>query len=265
MSDANSPAAGWYDDPEMALRLRWWDGIRWTTHTRPKPVVEHPAEQAITGRSSSTPPSASEAATTGSTVLAEPITGAPYALSAPYSWSPGSADLPPAGPTSPAAGSTSTLGTYGARTRRPDEVWNTRGSSLDYAPERTSTPAAWALALTPFVTVLAQTAAVFLSGLESTPWVWIAGAAIIPVLWITMWVRRDRLTLDEWGHLERAHWGWAFLTEVGYLAARAVVVRRQATGKGWWPLIVNLMVIALLINVGVFTPVVGIAISSIAF
>lgn len=265
MSDAHSPAAGWYDDPEMALRLRWWDGIRWTTHTRPKPVVEHPAEQVIMGRSSATPPSATEAPTTGSTVIAEPTSDTPYALSAPYSWSPGSADFPPTGTTTSADSGAATLGMYGSRTLRPEEVWNTRGSSIDYTPERTSTPAAWALALTPLVTVLAQTAAVFLSGIESTPWIWIVGAAIVPVLWIIVWVRRDRLALDEWGHLERAHWGWAFLTEVGYLTARAVVVRRQATGKGWWPLIVNLLVIALLINVGIFTPVVGIAVSSITF
>ncbi len=46
MSDQYSPEAGWYDDPERALMLRWWDGVRWTTHTRAKPVVEQPVAAA---------------------------------------------------------------------------------------------------------------------------------------------------------------------------------------------------------------------------
>ncbi len=247
MTDAHSPVAGWYDDPEMALRLRWWDGVRWTTHTRAKRVVEQPADP--------------------SGALAVPSAAEPYGYSAPYSWSPGSVGATPASPVAPAspAAPAQPLGTYGARTRRPDEVWNTRGSSIDYAPERWTTPASWALAITPLITVLSQAAAVVLSGFESTPWIWLAGAAIIPVLWIIIWVRRDRLTLDEWGHLERAHWGWAFLTEVGYLTARTIVVRRQTRGHGWAPLVMNLLSIAVLINVGIFTPVVGIVLGSVTF
>ncbi len=245
MTDAHSPAAGWYDDPEMALRLRWWDGVRWTTHTRPKPVVEQ--------------------ATDASGALAVPSAAEPYSYSAPYSWSPGSVGVTPASPLAPASvdAPVQPLGTYGARSRTPDEIWNTRSRSMDYAPERTSTPAVWALAFTPLVTVLAQLAAVFLSGVESTPWIWLVGAAIIPVLWIIIWVRRDRIALHEGGHLARAHWGWAFLTEVGYLTARTIVVRRQAAGRGWWPLVVNLLLIAVLINVGIFTPVVGIVLGSL--
>lgn len=264
MSDAHSPAAGWYDDPEMALRLRWWDGVRWTTHTRPKPVVEHPAEQAITGRSAASVGSAPDAVGGGSTVIAEPSAAEPYAYSAPYSWSPGSVGVTPVSPAIPSAPgsaaepSAQPLGTYGLRARTPDEIWNTRSTSIDYTPERTTTPAAWALAFTPLVTVAAQTAAVVLSGFESTPWIWIVGAAVIPVLWIIIWVRRDRITLHEWGHLRRAHWGWAFLGALGYLVARTVVVRQQASGRGWWPLVVNLALIALLVNVGIFTPALGV-------
>lgn len=252
MTDSNSPVAGWYDDPEMALRLRWWDGARWTHHSRPKTI-------------------AVAAASTGSTVIAEPAAEEPYGFSAPYSWSPGSATTatPSSAPGSaPAAMSASTpvspvspvstaepLGTYGARARRPDELWNTTASSIDYVPERTTTPAAWALAFTPLVTVAAQSAAIVLSGFESTPAIWIIGATIIPVLWIVMWVRRDRITLHEWGHLRRAHWGWAFLGALGYLTARTIVVRRQAAGRGWWPLLTNLALTAVLVNVGLFTPV----------
>jgi uncharacterized RDD family membrane protein YckC len=31
-----SQQAGWYDDPENADNLRYWDGVQWTNHTSPK-------------------------------------------------------------------------------------------------------------------------------------------------------------------------------------------------------------------------------------
>ncbi len=239
MSDEYSPAAGWYDDPERALRLRWWDGSRWTTHTRAKPIVEQ----------SPVPAGPVDMASTAA--LAVPGATQPYEFSAPYSWSPSM-------PSAAEATDSRPSGTFATRTHRPDELWNTSGNTLEYVPERTTTPAAWALAFTPVVTALSQSAAVVLTGLESTPAIWIIGAAIIPVLWIIVWVRRDRITLHEWGHLRRAHWGWAFLGAVGYLVARVVVVRRQAAGRGWWPLVVNLGLIAVLVNIGLFSPVFGV-------
>lgn len=261
MTESIAPVAGWYDDPEMALRLRWWDGERWTHHSRPKMIAATEATAATAGAafSDTTTIGATPSGTTptGSTVIAEPAATEPYGYSAPRSWSPGSpvASTPSSVPGSSPASSVEPLGTYGARARRPDELWNTTASSIDYVPERTTTPAAWALAFTPLVTVLAQSAAIVLSGFESTPAIWIIGATIIPVLWIIMWVRRDRITLYEWGHLRRAHWGWAFLGALGYLTARTIVVRRQAAGRGWWPLLTNLAITAVLVNVGLFTPV----------
>lgn len=256
MPEPHAPVAGWYDDPEMALRLRWWDGERWSRHTRPKKVVETPVEHGVAAGETAAAWGAA-AATTGSTVIAEPGAPAPYSYSAPYSWSPGSAS-----PASPELGTPASapqpLGTFGARVQRPDELWNTAASSIDYAPQRTTTPAAWALAFTPVITVLAQTAAIVLAGFDSTPVIWIIGATIIPVLWIIMWVRRDRITLHEWGHLRRAHWAWAFLGALGYLVARTIVVRMQASGRGWWPLLTNLAITAVLVNIGIFTPVLGV-------
>ncbi len=222
MSDQYSPEAGWYDDPERALRLRWWDGVRWTTHTRAKPVIDEPVFSAARPDMSSVD------------ALAVPGATIPYTYSAPYSWSP---SIPSAAEV--ASPSTSSIATH----------------ALEYVPEKSNTPAAWALAVTPVVVVLAQAAALLLSGYESTPVIWIIGAAIIPILWLIVWVRRDLITLDEWGHLKRAHWGWAFLGAVGYLVARTLVVRRHAIGTGWWPLVVNLALTAIFVNVGLFTPV----------
>ncbi len=226
MIDSHSPEAGWYDDPEMALRLRWWDGERWSQHTRPKPVIEHPAEQGITGHVS-----VGGHARAGSMVIAAPASVEPYGYSAPYSWSPSSATSPD-------------LASPRAR------------QVMEYEPEGSTTPAAWALAATPLVTVLAHATAAVLSGFESTPFIWIAGAAIVPVLWIIIWVRRDLITLHEWGHLRRAHWAWAFLGDIGYLTARTIVVRRQRGGRGWSPLLTNFALTAALINIGLFVPVV---------
>ena len=36
------PEAGWYDDPESALTIRYWDGAAWTSERRPKPPVSPP-------------------------------------------------------------------------------------------------------------------------------------------------------------------------------------------------------------------------------
>ncbi len=34
------PVAGWYEDPQDATRLRWWDGVRWgAIAPEPHPVV----------------------------------------------------------------------------------------------------------------------------------------------------------------------------------------------------------------------------------
>ena len=240
MSEEYSPAAGWYDDPERALRLRWWDGSRWTTHTRAKTVIE-------------TSPVAANRVDTGSTpALAVPGATRPYEYSAPYSWSPSM-------PSAAESIDSRPTGTFSTRTRRPDELWNSAGHTLEYVPERTTTPAAWALAFTPAVTVISQSAAVVLTGLESTPAIWIIGATIIPVLWIIMWVRRDRITLHEWGHLHRAHWGWAFLAAIGYLVARTIIVNRQARGRGWRPLLVILGLMLSLVSLGLYyTPLAGV-------
>lgn len=240
MSEEYSPAAGWYDDPERALQLRWWDGSRWTTHTRAKTMIEQ------------TPEAVSGVDMSSTAALAVPGVTQPYEFSAPYSWSPSmpsAADATGARPT----------GTFATRSHRPDELWNSTGNTLEYVPGRSTTPAAWALAVTPAVTVLAQSAAVVLTGLESTPVIWVIGATIIPVLWIIMWVRRDRITLHEWGHLHRAHWGWAFLGDIGYLAARTIIVNRQARGRGWGPLLVILGLMVVLVSFGLsYAPLVGV-------
>ncbi len=245
MDEVTTPVAGWYDDPEMALRLRWWDGERWTSHTRAKQIVESAAaETAWPATTTSEHPvvngSVGEAATA---TIAAPNQAGRYSDSAPQS-------LTPVSPVMPS-------GTMSGRTRSADELWNTTANSVNYAPERSSTPASWMLAATPLVTALAHGAALLLQSTGTTPVLLLIGAAIIPLLWIIMWMVRDRATLHAWGHLKRASGWWILLGALGYLVARTIVVRRQ-NGRGWWPLVVYLAFVALLVNLGRFTPVFGV-------
>ena len=45
----DAPAAAWYPDPQMAGRVRWWDGTNWTEHVSvPAPAaVPQIAEAAV--------------------------------------------------------------------------------------------------------------------------------------------------------------------------------------------------------------------------
>ena len=38
MRREDAPRAGWYPDPELPSRLRWWDGEDWTDIRRPRPT-----------------------------------------------------------------------------------------------------------------------------------------------------------------------------------------------------------------------------------
>lgn len=37
---------GWYDDPQNSASIRWWDGVRWSEHTAPKPPQVPPVPAA---------------------------------------------------------------------------------------------------------------------------------------------------------------------------------------------------------------------------
>lgn len=48
MRKADAPPAGWYPDPTGRPQLRWWDGLDWTDHRRPRPSSGYQAVAADT-------------------------------------------------------------------------------------------------------------------------------------------------------------------------------------------------------------------------
>jgi hypothetical protein len=49
MTDAPSPAAGWYPDPQASDRNRYWDGRAWTEATAPRPDARPTAGPGVDG------------------------------------------------------------------------------------------------------------------------------------------------------------------------------------------------------------------------
>ncbi|TAL41136.1 MAG: DUF2510 domain-containing protein [Salinibacterium sp.] len=49
MSDGTqtTPPAGWFADPRSSEHMRWWDGTQWTAHTQPRPQAAPPAAVAV--------------------------------------------------------------------------------------------------------------------------------------------------------------------------------------------------------------------------
>ncbi|AYF98887.1 DUF2510 domain-containing protein [Protaetiibacter intestinalis] len=68
---AAAPVAAWYPDPTDADLLRWWDGLGWTSHTRPRPA-QPPASLPMPDPATAYIP---EAPPTAAPVNVEPMAG----------------------------------------------------------------------------------------------------------------------------------------------------------------------------------------------
>ncbi|KRE21806.1 DUF2510 domain-containing protein [Agromyces sp. Soil535] len=47
MTSERARVAGWYDDEVDAALLRYWDGVKWSPHTAPRPTDAEDAEDAV--------------------------------------------------------------------------------------------------------------------------------------------------------------------------------------------------------------------------
>lgn len=117
-------------------------------------------------------------------------------------------------------------------------------------PTRTSTGAAWVMALTPLIastlfasglTLLAVVPTLRSAGI-TLGMLAIAIAVAVYLLTIVL-AMADHRRLDHFGHEERAHWSWAALTPLGYLIVRTIAVHRE-TGRATAPLWVLLLLSA---------------------
>lgn len=83
MADSN-PQPGWYEDPEQAGQLRWWDGNAWAEHRRAMPGDNADAHGTVDGAATPPPqpPSSSSAGNAGGTSFGQPIVPPPGSLGA---------------------------------------------------------------------------------------------------------------------------------------------------------------------------------------
>lgn len=244
----HSPDPGWYDDPHVALKLRWWDGHRWTHHTRAKPVTPHAELEerfAAGGARRASGSAAGNAGASDPTLVppytgapirtatiddvAEPAAAAPYPYTAPSSLTPAS---PPPGSVaavhSPmsSASPASAGGPSSAAIGEAEPSRRASRSASEYVPDRAAGPSLWAIAATPLLLVLGG-----LTGVDAlTTLLLVAGLVILPTLWLVAFAVRDRAALRAWGHARRPSLWWLLLGPLGYLTARAVTLRhRRAT------------------------------------
>lgn len=227
MSDTTTllPAPGWYGDPLSDSGLRWWDGNTWTEHSQV----------------ASAPPT-----------LATPSWGGYGDSEDVVSRAPSFAPSEPSDPvrTSPARDEYVPMGGYGGRSDRTDVV----PTKIDWArPAKWSTPAVWAIAFLPWISLLLVAAFVALLLVGST-WYLLLGAALLPLLISIAFAVRDRKRLLSLGHDRRASWAWILLGPLAYLIARGVYAHR-ATGRGWaplWMFVVNSVLLAVVAVGGAF-------------
>lgn len=76
-----SVPAGWYSDPEDGRRMRWWDGVRWTAHTKFAEAPLRPTAPAETPRSV-VPRKVGASATPSQPPASVPVAAAPTGASA---------------------------------------------------------------------------------------------------------------------------------------------------------------------------------------
>jgi hypothetical protein len=210
--------AGWYVDPKTSLHLRWWSGEEWTGHIAPLPDVGH----APVGSSRDVPP------TTGTVTTTAPPLPPPAPRIAPvsnYRWD------REAGATAASAEKMT------AAADDADEYRN--------IPSRWSTASVWLIVFTPWLTLLALVAALFMYAWGMREWLQYAALAL-PWLFTIACAQRDVKRLRGWGHTTVASGAWSLLGAPAYLIARTVVLRRT-TGIGappLWMWLVNLLAVA---------------------
>lgn len=208
----NAVPAGWYADPSGLPQLRWWDSTAWSEH------VHHPE---FAGESAAVAAAAPAAASTSSVAVLERTAVSEDAESNGFltyvsehcavEWDP----------------SMETMQTGPARV----------GAFMSAAPiyvaeeepgrARAYTSAVWFLAAMPLIQI-ALTVGIFALLGNVDNFRLALGVVVVPYLWSVALAYTDRKTLINSGHFSTAHWAWALISPLLYLAIRTVRVHRLA-------------------------------------
>jgi Protein of unknown function (DUF2510) len=196
--------AGWYADPTGLPQLRWWDSTAWSehVHSQETPSVASAAPLAV----------ATNVEASGFLAyVSEHDTGSH--------------------PTAAFDPSRETLQTGPAAIQRAafmsSASFELMKQEEDRHPAIAHTGAVWMLALTPiFQSALAFGILYFLPQIGNFRLS--LAIVVLPYIWSIGLAYADRKALVSAGHYSTAHWSWAILSPLLYLAIRTVRVHRLA-------------------------------------
>ena len=229
--------AGWYQDPAVSEQVRWWNGLAWTEHVRDKPTAPPVSAGNATldaAAASATTAERTEESTAERIAAArelerqfgigtsenEIITGA-TALGFGTASATDSSQRDRSATSTP--GTESGSRPTGALNPANPAVQRAAAAHSTGARSRTTTGAAWLIALTPLLTVLlAATAAYVFFYVTAAPVVFLI-AVLVPYLLGLLWALNDGRTLKSRGFDPPSPW-WALLTSLGYLILRRIRV-----------------------------------------
>lgn len=193
--------AGWYPDPADNSQARWWDGIQWSSTTRPRQTepLARPAEPVHENRYFSPVPIRTDAT------------------------------LPPIDPYRP------------LNRRHDSQGFVSMGVKpiIKFQPTRAYTGSVWAIATMPiWVTLVALTLAIILGDLM-TPFVVSITSVVVFVILVAFAIHDQKVMLNSLHPKAASPW-WMVFSPLVYLIVRGVHVSRTV-GHGWAPLIVYLI------------------------
>lgn len=193
--------AGWYPDPTDNSQARWWDGVEWSSTTRPRQ-------------------------TAAAAKPAEPVRGNRYFSPVPVRTD---ATLPPIDPYRP------------LNRRHDSQGFVSMGVKqvVKFKPTRAYTGSVWAIATMPiWVTLVVVALAVAFENLF-TPFAISISSVVVFVILIAFAIHDQKVLLNSLHPKAASPW-WMVFSPLLYLIVRGVHVSRTV-GHGWAPLIVFLI------------------------